>query len=164
MVLQSHYFQTLPRTSAQCHKLHSRQRLKHELWPLRAMDNGRAAYFERLQVCIMHTADHLNPAMGIAFPPPAVRVVRLSGAARIIAAVGVPGRLLRPLPATPPLTSEGFAVLLPSALSANAKPAINVIAAANQGLTLVHFSAQRNHLLRETLGSFSGSVKRNGSG
>ena len=33
-----------------------------------------------------------------------------------------------------------------------------------QGLTLVHFSAQRQHLLRETLGSFSGSVTKNGSG
>ena len=33
-----------------------------------------------------------------------------------------------------------------------------------QGLTLVHFSAQRMHLLRETLGNFSGSVTRNGSG
>ena len=32
-----------------------------------------------------------------------------------------------------------------------------------QGLTLVHFSAQRKYLLRDTLGSFSGSVKINGS-
>jgi hypothetical protein len=34
-------------------------------------------------------------------------------------------------------------------------------AAAAQGLTLVHFSAQRHHSLRDTLGEFSGSVTKN---
>jgi hypothetical protein len=31
-----------------------------------------------------------------------------------------------------------------------------------QGITLVHFQAQRKHLLRDTLGSVSGSVTRKG--
>ena len=43
-------------------------------------------------------------------------------------------------------------------LAENAAPEVH--GAVNQGLTLVHLSAQRKHLLRETLGSFSGSVKR----
>jgi len=34
----------------------------------------------------------------------------------------------------------------------------------DQGLTLVHFSAQRKHLLMDTLGEFSGSVTKNVSG
>ena len=33
-----------------------------------------------------------------------------------------------------------------------------------QGLTLVHFSAQRKHLLRDTLGGSSGAVTQNVSG
>jgi len=35
---------------------------------------------------------------------------------------------------------------------------------ATQGPTLVHFSAQLKHILRDTLGGFSGSGTKNGSG
>jgi len=39
-----------------------------------------------------------------------------------------------------------------------------MISAATQGLTLLHFSPQRRHFLRDTLGGCSGSEIKSGSG
>ena len=60
--------------------LRQRLRQKYETRPLRAMDNGRAACFERLQVCSMLTADLFAPEMDVRFFRRRYRL-RLRGAA-----------------------------------------------------------------------------------